>query len=173
MRNREILIDLSGSTDVFKINLTSYKLGSIDGVKNERQFIRNEYDESGETAVVNDEEFHSTVKFDTDEREAIVIDELIITNKYLQSTKEMYYVVNVLDSIIDKVNRHCDEVGLVCRHTILCDTLIFYVKDYAMSFENYNDRVLKNVPDALIYSQKIKNIVEGSIKTCFSSIVWL
>lgn len=164
---------MSDSTDVFKINLTHYAFGSIDGIKSDSQFVRNEHDTTGESVVVYDKDYHSDMKFDVDEREAVTIDDLIITNKYDQTKKEMYYVIDIKNSIINKVKRHCDDVGLVCEYTELCDTIVFYIKDYSMEFDNYNDKTLTNLSDVLRYSEKMKSVIEGSIKTCFSCVRWL
>lgn len=166
-----VLIDLSNSTDIFKINVTHYNCGSSEGVRNEKQFIRNEFDETSITSY--DKDFHSGIKFDVDDKEAIIIDDLVVMNIYCQQDKSMIYNVDVKHSIINKVMKHCHDVGLECVYTTLCDTLIFYVKDYAMGFNYFDDKILKNIPDTLAYSTNLKNTVERSLKTCFSSVVWL
>lgn len=90
--------------------------------------------------------------------------------KVLNDEGEQIFYIDTVASVLQKVQKHCLELDLEFKRTILCGKLMIFIKDFTLTFDEIDDVYLSTPKEVEAYNIGLMSVIEFQLKACFEYI---
>lgn len=80
------------------------------------------------------------------------------------------FIIDVVQTVLNKVQKHCNDLDLDFKRTVLCGELLVFIKDFKITFSDIDDIELYDIDKVELYENRLMAVIESHLKACFESI---